>query len=333
MLKVLKKILLLAMLITNLIKQLAVGLTIFLYNRILGNKWIAVVCIGIVGLLFILGAVMFAPSNNLATAKADPVIINMPEETSGKLISGKTTIIDNQKMEDMEKLMAQSSECGTVDNIENNLKEAYAVSFQATELKQTTGFRAEPFSPPFGLGSDMGDIGAPMIGPDSKGGPNAAELAKQKAEERREEIRSSLGSDVVIKGIVVDANKKNPMAVIEIYGPGDTTSVRTVSPGEMISLRGCMAKIAAISDDKITLSSEDVKFDKYLPSYADEEDIIPTANINNNSTGKVQADNLMPPPTPAGNQTATPPAAKGNDSSIGNAKKKIDEIDKLLDSF
>lgn len=339
MVKVLKKILLLVMLIGNLFKQLMFGLTLFLYNRALGNRWGAIICVTIVGLLILFGALILLPGEKVASSKPDKLVANANVSVEGLSINdtyeAEQAELDEEASLD-EELQGQVSENGAIDTIEQNLREADAISFQATEIKNSPEGRTEPFAPSyvFGSGSEFFPEGGNSI--DGKGiaPPSPQEIAKQKAEERRNEIRGSLDNDITVKGILMDANKIGSMAVVEIISPDGRKTVRTVKAGEVISLPNCTAKINKILEDKIAITSEDIKYEKYLPQFKD-EDTVPVANVTNNvppDGTKTPSDNLIPPPNPAAGK-ASAPASKGSDSSIDNAKKKIDEIDKLLNSF
>lgn len=115
------------------------------------------------------------------------------------------------------------------------------------------------------------------------------------------------------------------MAIVEYVAENGDLKVKTVVPGDVLNLSICEVTIAEIQKNTIDIKSEDVVKRKWLPSFEDESD--DSALASEDMGDPESGENLMPPPVPTGGSDA------GKDSSMSDAKKKIEEIDKLLDSF
>ncbi|MEW5819039.1 MAG: hypothetical protein AB1782_02525 [Cyanobacteriota bacterium] len=314
MLKLSKKVILFFMLVIKLAKQLVVGLTVFLYNRTLGSRWGAIICMGAVALLLLLGAFFFMPSESVANVNTNNVNSSEVTDTisSGVAVEEEFNFEENLSEEDVqtsEELLAQVSQDITGDVLGANID---GVNFQASAVG-----RSEPFAPIQFGGTGYVDIpgGDPDVGP---AGLTPEEIKKQEEEQRRQEIMASI-QGVTVKGIVYDADGGAPMAILEYAAPDGSTTVKTAIPGDVLYLSNCQPKIEKIDQNFVKFVADDVTEFRHLPPFEDDaDDTVPVADIS------PSGGDLVPPPTP-GNAN--------NDSSIGDAKKKIEEIDKLLDSF
>ena len=316
MIKLSKKVILLFMLVLSLFKQLVVGLSLFLFNRTLGSRAGLVICMGIIALALMLGLfVMALPSNNVADASPARIDNNVSTSVSVDLKVPVTE--EGYQDDDMDALLAQAD--SKVKTLEDNLNEVDAFNFQVTEFSENVNVsigRSEPFAPPIFNSGSGGDI----MNNQGQGEEelSAEELAKIEAEKRREEIRGAIQNDINLKGIVYDENQDAPpMAIIEYMANNGSNMVKTVEPGDEIYLSVCSVKIGTIEHTSIEFTSEDVSERKHLPAFDDEDsdEVMVSDDLG--------SDDLAAPPTPGG----------GDDSSITDAKKKIEEIDKLLDSF
>lgn len=321
MTKLSKKLILFCVLILDLCKQMVVGLSIFLYNRTLGTRLGAFISIGTVALAFLFAMFVWAPSEMMADV-SEAKKTNNPVSTKQKISEVK----DNQ-LKDIDSLLAsnvEGKESGRDSGLFTGLG---AINFQATEYNAGAIGRSEPFAPRnFGSSGMPGPPGASPLDMDPSS-MSAEELAAQEAEKRRNEIKSTIGSDITIKGIIFDEDGSDPMAIIEYVAENGDVKVKTVVPGDVLNLSICEATIVEIAKNTIDVKSEDVVKRKYLPTFEDEAD---DSALVSEESGDIDesGENLMPPPVPTGGDTT-----QGNDSSMSDAKKKIEEIDKLLDSF
>ncbi|MGD9579762.1 MAG: hypothetical protein AB7V50_00170 [Vampirovibrionia bacterium] len=318
MIKLSKKLILFCLLILDLTKQLVVGVSIFLYNRTFGTRIGAFISIGIVALAFLFAMFVWAPSNMMASESEVDKVIN--SDSSVK----KVKHVAVHQLKNVDKLLASNAVDGSGNKLD--LLDFDAIHFQATEFGSGSVGRSEPFAPRnLGSAGMLGPSGNPLAGGDESG-LSAEELAAQEAEKRRDEIRRTLGSDVTVKGIIFNESGKDPMAIVEYMAYNGELKVKTVVPGDVLPLSSCEVTVTGIEKNTIDLKSEDVEKRKYLPEFEDETE----GDVVSEDTETDSGDNLMPPPVPSSNSNS---AHGGKDSSMGDAKKKIEEIDKLLDSF
>lgn len=331
----------------ELFKQLFFGVVAFFYNRTKRmDKKVLMISIGAIGILFFFGLFLNKPdtlaSNHIKSQHKTTIVNENSSEILIESLSNDNLLFDNEKIKQSKPISDEFENPSnlSMNNIEKNLEDAEAISLQATAISKSTG-RPEPFAPIFAPGSmpsPDGSIGSLPGLPGMEGvkGPSAEEIARQKAEQRRNEIRESLNNNVLIKGIVLNKNKSKPMAVIQLSKTDGTNETKAVMPGEQIYLPNCVAKVSNIAENRIGLQSEDVKVDRYLPEINDEELSSASGAAPSPSGGEnpTSSGGLMPPPTPGA--PPMPTHSKGtapNNSSMGDAKTKIDEIDKLLNSF
>lgn len=334
MLKLSKKVVLFFMLVINLFKQLVVGLTLFLYKRTLGSRWGAFICMGGVALLLLFSFMVLAPSETVATTNT----INNQQDDVTTSVQQLSETVD--QAEDLFALQEASEENATSETDSDKLlaknpkTETFGVdpfsgmnvdgfSFQATEYSggsSKTG-KPEPFESKLSPAAMPGFPGGDGTMSSDASGLTPQQIAEMEAEKRRQEILANLQSDVNVKGIVNNVQGSEPMAILQFIRGDGTDVVKTVVPGDVIDLSTCQAKVVAIQQNWVELSSEKVIDRKYLPAFEDEtgdSGMIPVSDIT----------------APAGD-TMSPPDSKGGtgSASIDDAKKKIEEIDKLLDSF
>ena len=319
MIKLSKKLILFCILILDLSKQLVVGLSIFLYNRTLGTRVGAFIGIGAVALAFLFAMFVWAPSAMMADTS------QMNKSDDSVSVKQEISNLRENQISDEDNLLANNLQDNQLAKDAGEFLDLDAINFQATEYNPAAVGRSEPFAPRNSGSSSM--LNGPNAIPGSEGSTmSAEELAAQEAEKRRNEISSTIGSDITIKGIIFNENGTDPMAIVEyVSGDGDT-KVKTVVPGDVLDLSICEATIVEIAKNTIDVKSEDVRKRKYLPNFEDESEGSAVAS-DDSSESSGSGDNLMPPPVPTGG------ANQGNDSSMTDAKKKIEEIDKLLDSF
>lgn len=323
MIKVLKKFFFLAVLISNLIKKLIFSLSVFLYNRAFkGKKRVAFGVIAFI--LLIVGAsfVLF-PEKNMANG----TVIN--NKNLGQKIDLNKAVdlgIKDGELEiqesDLNKMMANSSTedvdlFGDLDSI----------NFQAISAGPIG--RDEPFASRSKAGENI--MGGPEGGSEGVDeGPSPQELLEQ----RRSEIRNALHNNVNLKGVVINSDKKDPMAIVQVMNENGKRKTITVKPGDEIGLGVALATVSEINESMVVLTSDDVSVEKYLPQFDDE---------SNKSEKEIKEEeppvasstdpNLMSPPTPGREEILKARKADLKKSSMSDAKNKIEEIDKLLDSF
>jgi hypothetical protein len=338
MIKMLKKIILLSLLITNLFKKLTVGLTLFLYNRTFGTRTGVIMGVAGLAMLVVVSTFIFMPKN-LATGDAENARMVATQVPAKKEISFNAAEITEEmndtqafELEITDDYISQSSGTVTIDEIERHLQSIDAISYQATEFNMGGSVgRSEPFMPARPLSPMDNIMGGDPLDP---AGLSPEELARQEAEQRRNEIRDRIHSDISVKGIVLSSDHSDPMAILEVTRSDGTVKVGTFKEGDVVNLTSVQGTISEISDYVIKISAEDVTEEKHLPQFEDEElNIVPVADsgAGREVDSQPQGD-LMPPPTPG--KFPPPPGVKSTTpSSIGDAKKKIEEIDKLLDSF
>ena len=321
MIKLSKKVILFFMLVLNLFKQLVVGLGVFLFNRTLGSRMGVVICMGIIALVLMLCLFVLSLPANMASESPERIKNNAESASVSAEVSVEESYMPDESYQgdDVEDLLAQTDDTDT-RTIEENIDNVDAFNFQVTEFDVSIG-RSEPFAPQlFGPGVTTTSQG----GMGTEDSLSAEELAKIEAEKRREEIRDTITNDVSIKGIVYEDSKDaEPMAIIEYTASDGAAIVQTVVPGDEIRLNTCSATVSVIEQSRIRFTSEDVEQSIRLPAFDDEDSENVMVSDDSYGDDDLGPDDLAAPPTPGG----------GDDSSITDAKKKIEEIDKLLDSF
>lgn len=333
MAKVIKKIFLLFVLVSSLLKQLFISLSLLSLNCIKKHPKTTAISTGIV-LAAICAIVPSVFTSNSSQANSK-LTVGLNNSSANNLIAQSKSMFTTESghfsntanITETSKTLAPEA---AVDKLNQTFAEIDGIAFQATHLSgsSSTG-RSEPFAPVVG-------------GLDAITGPNGAsgkpltpeEIAIQKAEARRNQIRDTLNNNVTVKGIVVDSNNKRPLAVVEITKPDGSSEIKTVLPGEKLYFADCLAKVTKISQDKISLSSEDVKVDRFIPDFNDDagkapaaSSSAPTTEAASSTSSDAGKGNLLAPPTPKTN------VAGKSGTSAGNTKKQIEDIDKLLDSI
>jgi hypothetical protein len=321
----LKKIFLLAVLITNLFKKLTIGLTLFLYNRTLGSKWGVIIGVAGLALLLLVTTIVFMPKNMASDQPAQRQVSKSRVIIEKEFTVEQSFDEESSDIQNLDALIAEAT-ADPVETIEENLQGAEAaISFQATEFGIGGAGRPEPFMPSY----RQLDPNNPPVSIHS--GPTSdVDLAAQEAEQRRNEIRDALHNDVLIKGIVLDADHSNPMAILETFSPSGQTETNTYKVGDRVDLAIGNAQIVSIATEDVVLTIDDVTVNKRLPEFSEDAGVVPVSDTAGEDSG------LMPPPVaPGGTQqnVAQGKQAPNDGTSINEAKKKIEEIDQLLDSF
>lgn len=290
----------------------------FMYKKATASKFGAVMCAGVIAVgLFVSIFVLDMASQGLAACKAKET------KTSSLLAKEMPEFNINAEMADVQKTKKLLAQALVEDD--ESLETTEAISFQATMFSESTSVgRSEPFAPSYGYGSSMGvGTSTSAIGPmdDPAGsGMTPEEIAKMEAEKRRQEIMSAIRNDFTVKGIVLDVGEEeNPMVIAEVIDSSGSPTVKTFSQGEAVRLAVCEALIKKVYANRVLVVSEDVEMERYLPDFEDEGDDFA-------GSGDLSGDfsDMGAPPTPT---------QGSGSSSISDAKQKIEEIDKLLDSF
>lgn len=335
MLRVVRKLFLLAVLVLKLSKQLVVGLFLFVVKRISSVKEgfkpvkfsfkptmkhaFAMIAVGLV-VTMSLAIFHQAPAEQ---AEATESVSNGQE-----IAMIGDALPENEEMYEEDPARVDENPARTMDSIspEESAETVDGFMMQAMSLSQVNTIgRKEPFAA--SMDFDMGGDASPSFGVDTST-LSPAELARIKAEERRRAIEQAIETEVMVKGIVVNQNSTNPLAALSLANADGSSSMKMVKPTQSIGLSACQAQIKEVSKNYVTLACEGVVVRKYLPEFQDEISAsTPTASVEPTSSFG-GGEELVAPPAPGG--SVTPPKTT---TSSPEAQKKIQEIDQLLNSF
>lgn len=322
MLRISKQFILFLMFVIKLFKQLIAGLSVFVYKRVSASRWGMFACFAVIAIVICASVIILNAMPQGIAAGSKTTQKGFSQEVPGFNIDRELSEIEQTR-----NLLAQASADAGQD-----IEDPGAISFQAMAESTSIG-RSEPFAPSFGYGSSFGGSNTSSVGPIEFGGEASAlspeELAKQEAERRRQEITDALSNDFSVKGIVMDMGaNENPMVIAEVMDSSGMPVVKTLALGETVRLSVCEAKVKQIYSNRVLLVSEDVSVERHLPGYDDE---------SLDSTGSTSSASSIPTDFGGGMNTMSPPPTPGGGSkggsSMSDAKQKIEEIDKLLDSF